>query len=135
MARQSLRATVSASMNEKRPRSAFALIAFAVLIEMVELGRYWLMDHPLHWPPQVIAAVIGFIGFYIRDPKQAKEGTTFIIDGMGAVVGIVFRTGRRAGDVKVVAPERADQTLPPTVGANRRKEHDESRREPPGRSG
>lgn len=89
----------------RRPKSGYALIAVALAIESVELGKYWLTGHPLHVPPQIIAAVIGFIGFYIRNPKQTKDGAMTIVD-LGTRLIAVVRTGKRAGDVKAVEVEK-----------------------------
>lgn len=84
-----------------RPKSGYALIALAIVIEGIELARYWLINHPLHIPPQAIAGVIGFVGFYIRNPRQTKEGAMILVDIGTRIIGVI-RTGKRAGDVKVV---------------------------------
>lgn len=89
----------------KRPRSGYAIITFALVIVAVELGRYWLIGHPLHWQPEAIAFVLGFVGFYVRNPSQTLTGATFLVDSAGKFL-LIFRTGRRATDpVVVVKPD------------------------------
>ena len=100
------------SSGKSRPKSGYALIALAIVIEAVELGRYWLINHPLHMPPQIIAGVIGFIGFYVRNPKQTKDGALILAD-IGTRFVAVFRTGKRRDDVKVVEIEKEK---PPAEG-------------------
>jgi len=95
----------------KRPRSAFALILMAVVIVTIEMVRYWLLGHPLHWQPEAIAFVVGFVGFYIRNPKQTREGAMILLNGATGLIA-VFRTGKRAGDVKVVEVEKPKETDP-----------------------
>lgn len=78
---------------------------------LVELLRYWLMDHPPEWWVFGIAAVLGFLGFYQINPAGAKDAFSFITDQSVKIIGVI-RTGRRSTDVAVVAAKNGG---PPTV--------------------
>lgn len=79
--------------------SVLAVLGLAVLL--VELVRYWTLNHPIHAWPVCIGCVIGFVGFFIVNPKEAKDGAQVVVDSTVRVIGVV-RGGRRATDPKVV---------------------------------
>jgi hypothetical protein len=107
----SARQTLIQSAVQSRPKSAYVLIVLGLIIEAVELGRYWLINHPLHWQPQAIAFTLGFVGFYIFNPKGTLKGATFLVNSAGGFIALI-RTGKRAGDVKIIEASPND-TIPP----------------------
>lgn len=49
--------------------------------------------------PLAVGAVLGWVGFYLKDPKGAKEGGNFLVGATSRIVQ-VFRTGK--GDTTVI---------------------------------
>lgn len=82
--------------------SVLAVLGLSVLL--VELVRYWTLNHPIHAWPVCIGCVIGFVGFFIVNPKEAKDGAQVVVDSTVRVIGVV-RGGRRATDPKVVVAD------------------------------
>ena len=84
------------------------LAAIGVGVLLVELVRYWRYEHPIHPAPIVIGCIIGFVGFYLLDPKGAEDGGGFLVTSAVRIIGVV-RGGRRSTDAPVViaAPDPA----------------------------
>jgi hypothetical protein len=86
-----------------------ALIGAVTLL--IELLRYWLTDHPIHAAPVCIGCLFGFVGAFVLNPRQAKEGAGIVVDSTVRIVGVV-RGGRRSTDTPVVVQKRATEDKP-----------------------
>ncbi len=90
-----------------RFRAGLPLILLGIGTLCVELGRYWLVDHPIHPWPVSLGCLFGFAGFFIVDPVAARTGATAVV-GYGERIVIAVRSGRRLSDTAVVAPPPVD---------------------------
>lgn len=97
-----------------RPYTGYALAAVGVGVLLFQIGLYFYgalthIDYQVYRPVSYIAMMLGFVGFYMIQPKGALEGAGFIRDTVVAFIEVV-RTGKRAGDAIAV------QVTPVTAG-------------------
>lgn len=87
-----------------RPYAAILFVSLGLAIWGVELVLHWIEPgRAIGGVPIALGSVLGFVGFYLLDHTDAKDGATFVIDKGIAFIGAV-RGGRRATDPVVVAP-------------------------------
>jgi hypothetical protein len=107
---------------------AYLLITIALGTFLTELIRYFGWDHKPEWWVFAIAAFPGFFGFYLLDPKRAKDAFGFatdqtvkiitvfrparITDGAGAQVAVTTVTPPTGVTTQVVAPPGTVVTPP-----------------------
>ncbi len=88
---------------------------FALLITLSEVGLHvWASmngrKYNVSWVMLFVALIMGFVGMFILNPGQAKEGGRFIVDNTIRVIQVV-RQGRRKSDaVAVVLEDHAGNT-------------------------
>lgn len=85
------------------------LAAGALLTILTELLRYWIADHRPEWWVLSVAALFGFLGFYMINPAGAKDAFGFATDQAVKIIGVA-RSGRRATDPVIAIPQ-----ITPTV--------------------
>jgi hypothetical protein len=88
--------------------SALALLGLAIV--MIELARYWMINHPIHPWPVVIGGSIAVFGAYLLDPKATRDGTDLVVDRVASVIAII-RTGRRSTDRMAITSDGHAQPL------------------------
>lgn len=87
-----------------RPYAAMLFITLGLAIWGVELVLHWINPgREIGGFAIALGSVLGFIGFYLLDHTDAKDGATFVVDKAITFIGAV-RGGRRATDPVVVAP-------------------------------
>jgi hypothetical protein len=86
-----------------------ALLGVATLL--VELVRYWTLNHPIHAAPVCIGCLFAFCGFFILNPKRAVQGAAVVVDSTVRVVG-VLRGGRRSTDTPVAVTKIEPEDKP-----------------------
>lgn len=106
---------------QHRPWVGYLLAAIGVLGLMAEVGlRFFSFfagrEHHLNHEVLIISSVIGFVGFYIVDPKRAEGGTGILRETAVAVIGVI-RSGRRSSDSAVVVATPVDVHAPPKAEA------------------
>jgi hypothetical protein len=106
-------------LNKHRPWTGYLLagIGVAVLLSEVSLHYYGYFHHTeytLNHPVLYVGLVIGFVGFYMINPKGAESGTNIL---SRTVIGLieVVRTGKRAEDVKVEVTATRETPIPVAV--------------------
>lgn len=110
-------------MSTHRPWTGYLLAATGVAVLLFQIGLYFYgvitgVEFLLYRPVSYLAMVIGFVGFYMINPKQAEGGTDILTRTVVAIISVV-RTGKRVDDVKVeVTPVNpgAVVTVPQPVG-------------------
>lgn len=96
-------------------RYAAPLLAGGALATILtELLRYWIADHRPEWWVLSVAALFGFLGFYMINPAGAKDAFGFATDQAVKVIGVV-RSGRRATDPVVAVTEVVAPVDPPST--------------------
>lgn len=106
-------------MPRGRRRAFVGLAALGILVLLVELVRYWLTGHSIHGWPVAIGCIVGFVGFYGLDPKEARDGGAFIVSSAVSIIGTI-RSGRRSTDVRaVVAPSNPEDVSGAGSGVER----------------
>lgn len=77
-------------------------------------GKGWEIPHVVYY----VATLIGFVGFYGRDNKRAKDGGEFVVTSVVRLIGAV--RGRRASDtfpavtdVTTEVKKKVDVNTPP----------------------
>lgn len=111
-------------MSHHPPWTGYLLAAIGVGVLLFEIGLHFYgyftgVAYQLNQPVLYVGMVIGFVGFYMINPKSAEGGTDILTRTAVALISVV-RTGNRAGDVKVeVTPvaKGAVVTVPQPVGA------------------
>jgi hypothetical protein len=100
----------------KRNVGPILLAALGVGIMLTGLALHWWKPdiHDLEWIPQLVGAVIAFVGFYAMDPDGALKGGGFIVEA-GTKIIAVIRTGNRASDPVVTVTKEVEPSEPPTV--------------------
>lgn len=109
-------------MSTHRPWTGYLLAAIGVAVLLFQIGLYFYgvitgVEFLLYRPVSYLAMVIGFVGFFMINPKQAEGGTDILTRTVVAIISVV-RTGKRADDVKVeVTPvkEGTVVTAPPAA--------------------
>lgn len=91
-----------------------ALVEIGVGVLLIELTKYWVHDHPIHAWPVVIAALFLSVGFYLLDPRTARDGITVITDSAAKII-VAVRSGRRTTDATTLVVEPRE-TAPPDDG-------------------
>lgn len=86
------------------------LALLGLVIVLVELSRYWLIDHPIHPWPVIIGGSIAVFGAYVLDPKTTQGGGTFIVDQASRIVAVI-RTGRRSTDAVAVKDDGSSEMV------------------------
>jgi hypothetical protein len=85
-----------------RPWSGYVLAAIGVIILLSEIALHYYgyfhgKTYELDRPVLYVGLVIGFVGFYMINPKGAEGGTDILTRTVVALISVV-RTGKRAGD-------------------------------------
>lgn len=83
-----------------RERAGAVLSLLGVLTLVASVVHYFIDGHRPDWVILIIGATIGFVGFYLLDPKgaEAVEGT---VTGTAVQILSVIRMGRRKSDTVV----------------------------------
>lgn len=84
--------------------SGVALALLGLAIVLVELARYWRVDHPIHPTPVIVGGVVALFGAYVLDPKTTRGGGTFIVDQTSRIIAVI-RTGRRSTDMVAITDD------------------------------
>lgn len=79
-----------------RPYGALALIILGLLIFGGEVFEYFFHHIPMSGGISMLGACLGFIGFYMFNHQDTKDGAQFIVTSGIAIVGAI--RGRRATD-------------------------------------
>ena len=97
----------------KRVRNGFGFLLFLLGLAVggVELGRYWQMDHAIHWVPMVVAAILCFVGGAIIDTAKAMQIGNAVVSGAVTVIS-ALPFGRRQTDKLADAGQTI--VIPPT---------------------
>lgn len=87
------------------------LVACAVVeVAGVITGKGWEIPHTVFY----VGLVVGFVGFYGRDPKRAKDGGEFVVTSAVRILGALPRFGRRASDAVAIPGVETKVTAVPT---------------------
>lgn len=91
---------------EHRPWTGYLLAAIGVAVLLAQVALYFFslfsrVEYTLYRPVSYIGIMIGFVGFYMINSKEAVGGATFLRDTVVAIISVV-RTGKRAGDAVAV---------------------------------
>lgn len=103
--------------HKHRPWIGYLLAAIGVLGLLAEVGLRFLSfftaggDYELNSGVLLVSVIIGFVGFYIINPKGAEGGTSIITRTAVAVIGVI-RGGRRATDPPVVVTTEVEGAEP-----------------------
>jgi hypothetical protein len=89
------------------------LAGVGILIMLAHLGLHvWQpVRYPLEAGVVAIAFIIGFVGAYLLDPKEAEDGGGFLVNSAVSIIGVV-RSGRRATD-PIVVQKAVEQATEP----------------------
>lgn len=87
------------------------LAALGVLIVLAELTLHFVgaishYQYEINHVALLMGAVVGFVGFYIMDPKRTGDGAVVLVDSTVKVIGAV-RGGRRKTDPQVIPDSSA----------------------------
>jgi len=76
-------------------------------IVLMELGRYWTLNHPIHPWPVMIGGSIALFGAYVLDPKTTRGGGNLLLGfaRKGARIVVFWKTGRRSTDITATVVE------------------------------
>lgn len=85
-----------------RPWGGYLLAAIGVLVMLFEVSLHYYgylhhTDYELNHPVLYVAVLMGFVGFYMINPKSAEGGADIITKSVVAIISVV-RSGKRAGD-------------------------------------
>jgi hypothetical protein len=101
-----------------RPWTGYLLAAIGVVVLLAQVALYFYslfshVEYALYRPVSYIGIMIGFVGFYMINSKEAVGGATFLRDTVVAIISVV-RTGKRAGDAVAVevTPVTAGHPVP-----------------------
>lgn len=99
-----------------RPWTGYLLAAIGVAVLVFQIGLYFYgalthVDYQVYRPVSYLGMVLGFVGFYMIQPKGALEGASFLRDTAVAIISVV-RTGKRAGDAVAVEVTPVHEGVP-----------------------
>jgi hypothetical protein len=102
---------------KRRPFTGYLLAATGVGVLLSEValhyyGYFHKAAYELDRPVLYVGLVIGFVGFYMINPKGAESGTDILSRTVIGIISVV-RTGKRAEDVKVEVTQ--ETKVPVTV--------------------
>lgn len=85
-----------------RPWTGYLLAAIGVIVLICQISAYFYglfhhVDYFVYRPVSYLGIMLGFVGFYMINSKEAVGGATFLRDTVVAIISVV-RTGKRAGD-------------------------------------
>lgn len=85
-----------------RPWTGYLLAAIGVIVLLCQIVLYFFgllhhVDYFIYRPVSYLGIMLGFVGFYMINSKEAVGGATFLRDTVVAIISVV-RTGKRAGD-------------------------------------
>lgn len=63
-----------------RPYAAMFFIALGMFVWGVELVLHWLDNRPIGGGPILLGSIVAFVGFYMIDHADAKDGAGFVVD-------------------------------------------------------
>jgi hypothetical protein len=77
-----------------RPWTGYLLAAIGVSVLLAEIGLHFYgyftgVDYKLNPPVLYVAMVIGFVGFYMINPKGAEGGTDILTRSVVAIISVV----------------------------------------------
>jgi hypothetical protein len=104
-------------MTRARERVGGLIATLGVLAMLVELVRHWMTDAPIQAFPVVIGALLGFVGFYLITPNDAKDAGGFV-EGFTVKVLRTLRGGRATTEVTVSGPGPDDTEQRPKLTDN-----------------
>jgi hypothetical protein len=87
---------------EHRPWTGYLLASIGVIVLLCQIVLYFFgllhhVDYFIYRPVSYLGIMLGFVGFYMINSKEAVGGATFLRDTVVAIISVV-RTGKRAGD-------------------------------------
>lgn len=110
--------------DHNRSKTGIALAATGVFVLLFEIGLHFYgyfhgTDYELNHPVLYVAIMIGFVGFYMLDPKKAEDGSGIISRTVIGVISVI-RTGKtgQTVEVQVTKPTTTVSTqipIPPSV--------------------
>ncbi len=84
-----------------RPYAAVCLVLFGLAVFGGELFMYFFRGISMSGGVSLVGASLGFIGFYMLNHQDTKDGAQFLVTNGIAIVGAI-RGGRRKSDPPVV---------------------------------
>lgn len=102
-----------------RPWTGYLLAAIGVVVLLAEVGMHFYgyfhgIDYELNHPVLYVAMIIGFVGFYMINPKGAEGGSNILTRDITEIISVI-RTGRRSTDsFAVVIPPTEVPPVTPT---------------------
>lgn len=102
-----------------RPWTGYLLASIGVGVLLLEIalhfyGYFTGVAYALNQSVLYVAMIIGFVGFYMINPKSAESGTDILSRTVIGIISVV-RTGKRAEDVKVEVTATKETPVPVTV--------------------
>jgi len=102
-----------------RPWTGYLLATIGVVILLSEIalhyyGYFHHTEYALNRPVLYVGLVIGFVGFYMINPKSAESGTDILSRTVIGIISVV-RTGKRAEDMKVEVTATHETPIPVAV--------------------
>jgi hypothetical protein len=93
-----------------RPWTGYLLAAIGVLVLLFEVGLHFYgyfhhTEYELNHPVLYVAMVIGFVGFYMINPKGAEGGTDILTRTVVAVISVI-RSGKATTAIQVTPVEQ-----------------------------
>lgn len=86
-----------------RPYTAVLFILLGLGLFGGEVFRNWVQNKSMNGGMTLAGGVFAFIGFYMLNHQDTKDGATFIVSQVTNLAG-VFRLGRRSTDPVVPTP-------------------------------
>jgi len=80
-----------------RPYAAVGFISLALLFILPEVALRIFRERRIDGDVMAIASVVGFVGFYLMDPKDTTSAGTWLVDAGIRIVNTV-RPGKRSTD-------------------------------------
>lgn len=99
-------------MSKQKPWPGYLLASIGVAVLLFEVslhfyGYFQGTDYQLNHPVLYVAMVIGFVGFYMINPKGAEGGTDILSRTIIGVISVI-RTGKRADELRVEVTQTAE---------------------------